>query len=1480
MDFPLGRPEATAQLDYQTLSRGGAIAYGNVRLASYEASEHGGSEFSIDPTTGNVMQRSASFCVSQPGMYPQQHQLQQQQRQQQQYGPVPQDVYNGGGEQDADRRESLQHSHLDYDSSLAQQQMPSHDSDAQQALRHQRSFQQLRIGQPSSSRPHQVSLRQQVLTPTFAQHGQFGGPGPMGRMPALPHGSDSATGGGIVMSRSSSLPALYGQHQPGLDFHSPALSLDTAATFTGPPASVFEGYSRPPSTASTSFYSTGGAMHHLGGFAPGSEHMQQHPDAATAAANQVPVSASDMSYDMSARSFDCSMSSNASTAMTSLPSSNTTLCDMSSQPKFSPTESFGMVLPHGHNHGHNAGYDHHSIQHARFAVPSELYANRAQVTEVIGPFGPTGALSHTGFSMSGPPDGNALGLMAHPGLGVKLEDTERTEGDGSTQAGGSKRKRPSKAARDAAPASAAGTGNPNHRPTIPPSESNNYSIDALLAITRAAEADPSIFPCPFCDKSYEGKHARSIWRRHLQDKHAIPLSAQPRRTRWDSDVNRPKNAEERRQRMLESKRRWAQKRRKQKHLEAEAKAAAAAAAAAVAEAEKSNMADSVIEQMRAWYEHAKAQVIDVTTDGGWNYLGALEEVGGEGDGDHHDDDDSDLGDDEDGYGMSQSAAAADQAAQPGSSKTAVTPGRPTLAEASGISPNSPFALPAWLDQQPPSLRAAALAAIQAQRAQARSRRKGAGEESASRSASRRKSGGMLGMARTMSLPAPGSGSGNGNDNGSGPAYPDRDGMKRTYSQQAGPSAHGDASLTSWDPFVVPPVPGRSGSLGDQSNASLHPISALHQNGAAAQTKLPSPILGMMSMPEPGAQPSHDSMRNRTSPYHHVGGVDHSPTPAGRRAAAALGHSGLPPMMSSSSLASSPVGAATIRPPVRNLVGDVQSSALALRQSVLTNSHASAEDIRSAVSSSPTSLGAAIALGTRPVSSSTTLEPAAAAAVSAGSNGQENPFSLDKHKISPSQPPRSAGSRRQTTLPESPRPLLFDRTGTAPSNESGTNTGLAPSPSFAMGRHLPPLPGLNERSLGGGEDPMMLAGSVSARRNEDVLELGLEMDTPMRLFANAFSKAELALPSASTMATPRSSRNGRQREMSALSASLLGLGTGTGGTTSASASLGVGSGSLAPGLMPAPSSSSSSSSNKPSSGMAGAVPPLATPDRYTRPRGLSSVLRNLGGTPSAGLRFNLNESPHSALMSMSMTVGMGQALAMGPGGNLSAGVVIGNPPLSTSKSWGALSSAMLDWPTAGGVELSPIRAKVPLMERKDGSNTLPPPLPHGGAPLSSTPFMMRSASGLSVDGIGKMPASPTSAAGSNGGGPGGNKSRSGSDSGALSPLLRPSTSTSSTTSGLSALGAALTRPRGLSKGTMSSSGSWLMGGNTSAVRTESGTAASAPAPLSMLPHPASASAPASISASSTQASGKRGWDSENGPGAANVGGAADWKRVRA
>lgn len=41
------------------------------------------------------------------------------------------------------------------------------------------------------------------------------------------------------------------------------------------------------------------------------------------------------------------------------------------------------------------------------------------------------------------------------------------------------------------------------------------------------------YSCRACQKTYTGKNARSIARRHLQDKHNIPLSMQSRRNRWD-----------------------------------------------------------------------------------------------------------------------------------------------------------------------------------------------------------------------------------------------------------------------------------------------------------------------------------------------------------------------------------------------------------------------------------------------------------------------------------------------------------------------------------------------------------------------------------------------------------------------------------------------------------------------------------------------------------------------------------------------------------------------------------------------------------------------------------------------------------------------------------------------------------------------------------------------------------------------------------
>lgn len=105
------------------------------------------------------------------------------------------------------------------------------------------------------------------------------------------------------------------------------------------------------------------------------------------------------------------------------------------------------------------------------------------------------------------------------------------------------------------------------------------------------ETGEESYSCDACSKLYQGKNARSVWRRHLQDKHGVPLAMQPRKTRWDSGqfffffpciclsakmltywwttaaatlASRAKSEEERRRRTLESKRKWARKNRAQK----------------------------------------------------------------------------------------------------------------------------------------------------------------------------------------------------------------------------------------------------------------------------------------------------------------------------------------------------------------------------------------------------------------------------------------------------------------------------------------------------------------------------------------------------------------------------------------------------------------------------------------------------------------------------------------------------------------------------------------------------------------------------------------------------------------------------------------------------------------------------------------------------------------------------------------------------
>ncbi|RSH89215.1 hypothetical protein EHS25_002327 [Saitozyma podzolica] len=77
------------------------------------------------------------------------------------------------------------------------------------------------------------------------------------------------------------------------------------------------------------------------------------------------------------------------------------------------------------------------------------------------------------------------------------------------------------------------------------------------------------YTCRMCRKTYEGRNARSVARRHLQDKHDVPLASQPRRSRWDFNVDRPSGPEEARERSLKCKRDWALRHRKEQQKERE-----------------------------------------------------------------------------------------------------------------------------------------------------------------------------------------------------------------------------------------------------------------------------------------------------------------------------------------------------------------------------------------------------------------------------------------------------------------------------------------------------------------------------------------------------------------------------------------------------------------------------------------------------------------------------------------------------------------------------------------------------------------------------------------------------------------------------------------------------------------------------------------------------------------------------------------------
>lgn len=70
---------------------------------------------------------------------------------------------------------------------------------------------------------------------------------------------------------------------------------------------------------------------------------------------------------------------------------------------------------------------------------------------------------------------------------------------------------------------------------------------------------PVVCDQPNCSKTYTGPNAVSNIKRHKANVHHIPLSQQPRLTRWDRYPNRPKTEQDRRERMLEAKRKYARK---------------------------------------------------------------------------------------------------------------------------------------------------------------------------------------------------------------------------------------------------------------------------------------------------------------------------------------------------------------------------------------------------------------------------------------------------------------------------------------------------------------------------------------------------------------------------------------------------------------------------------------------------------------------------------------------------------------------------------------------------------------------------------------------------------------------------------------------------------------------------------------------------------------------------------------------------------
>ena len=67
-----------------------------------------------------------------------------------------------------------------------------------------------------------------------------------------------------------------------------------------------------------------------------------------------------------------------------------------------------------------------------------------------------------------------------------------------------------------------------------PADAKLEVCDLLILHSPGAQgSEYEMYTCRVCARTYDGRNARSVARRHLQDKHGVPLSVQGRRSRWD-----------------------------------------------------------------------------------------------------------------------------------------------------------------------------------------------------------------------------------------------------------------------------------------------------------------------------------------------------------------------------------------------------------------------------------------------------------------------------------------------------------------------------------------------------------------------------------------------------------------------------------------------------------------------------------------------------------------------------------------------------------------------------------------------------------------------------------------------------------------------------------------------------------------------------------------------------------------------------------